>query len=100
MSSEIGPEQVYAPSEDVVSREIEGELILVPIAAGVGDMEDSIFTLNETGRAIWQRLDGQHTLGQITAELAAEYDAPPARIESDVMGLVAELLKRRMIVSK
>ncbi len=88
---------VYIPTETIVAREIEGELLIVPIAAGIGDLEDELFSLNETGRDIWRRLDGQHTLSAIAAELAQEYDAPPAEIEQDVRGLAAELLKRKMV---
>jgi len=89
---------VYGPSEDVVARDIEGELIIVPLTAGIGDMEDALFTLNETGRAIWDRLDGQLSLRQIAAGLAEAYEAPPAEIEQDVIGLVGELVSRRMLV--
>lgn len=98
--AEISLDTVYAPSEDVVAREIEGELILVPIAAGVGDVDDAIFTFNEVGREIWRRLDGVRTLRQTAAELVALYDAPPATIEADLTGLVAELHRRRMIVKR
>ena len=90
---------IYIPSDEIVAREIEGELIIVPLAAGIGDMEDELYSLNETGREVWQRLDGQHTLAQIVAELAEEYDEPPVEIERDVQGLVAELLKRRMLAA-
>ncbi len=88
----------YARSEDVVSREIEGELILVPIVAGVGDMEDNLFTLNETGRSLWQKLDGKRTLGEVVDELSREYEAPAGSIEKDAIGLVEALLERRMVV--
>jgi hypothetical protein len=30
----------YIPSEDVISRDIEGELIIVPLTSGVGGTED------------------------------------------------------------
>ncbi len=90
---------IYIPSDEIVAREIEGELIIVPLAAGIGDMEDELYSLNETGREVWQRLDGQHTLAQIAAELSEEYAEPPVEIEKDVQGLVAELLKRRMLVA-
>ncbi len=89
---------IYAPSDDIVAREIEGELIIVPLVAGIGDLEDELYTLNETGRAIWARLDGQTSLGEIATALAAEYDAPPTEIERDVLGLVQELARRRMLV--
>lgn len=89
---------IFSPSEDIVAREIEGELIIVPLAAGIGDMEDELYTLNDTGRVIWSRLDGQASLRQIAADLAAEYDAPVAEIERDVLGLVQELARRRILV--
>ena len=44
--------------EGVVAREIEGELILAPLAVGVGDVKDALYTLNGTRQAIWKRLDG------------------------------------------
>lgn len=89
---------ICAPSEDVVAREIEGELIIVPLAAGIGDMEDELYTLNDTGKAIWGKLDGTRTLAQIAAELADEYAAPAAEIERDVVGLTTELARRKMLV--
>ncbi len=88
---------IYIPSDEIVAREIEGELIIVPLAAGIGDMEDELYSLNETGREVWRRLDGQRSLSQIAAEMAEEYDELPVEIEKDVQGLVAELLKRRML---
>lgn len=91
---------VCIPSEDVVSREIEGELIIVPIASGIGDLEDELYTLNETGRAIWQQLDGKRTLHEVAADLATQYSAPPDQITRDVLGLAVELVKRKILVCR
>lgn len=88
----------YIPSENIVAREIQGELIIVPITSGVGDLEDDIFTLNETGRAIWDKLDGKKTLKDIARQLSAEFAAPSLEIQKDVLGLSQELLKRKMLV--
>jgi hypothetical protein len=98
MVPEISLNGVYAISEDVVAREIEGELIIVPLVADIGDMEDELYTLNETGRDIWERLDGRRRLQEVVRELCAEYQAEPGRIEVDVLGLVTELVRRRMLV--
>lgn len=98
MVTKIQMDGVYAPSEDVVAREIAGELIIVPLAAGIGDMEDELYTLNETGRAIWSRLDGIQDLRAVIEALAQEYDAPRREIEQDVLGLVGELVRQRMLV--
>ncbi len=88
----------YAPSDDVVARDSEGELVIVPIASGIGDLEDEIYTLNETGRAIWRHLDGQRPLQQVVDDLSLRFQAAPGEIEQDVAGLVGELVRRRMLV--
>ena len=98
MVATISFEAVFVPSEDIVAREIEGELIIVPLVAGIGDMEDELFTLNDTGKAVWKRLDGQKNLGDVIADLAQIYEAEPDEIKNDVIGLVEELVKRRMLV--
>lgn len=100
METTITPESVCVPSEDVVSREIEGELIIVPIASGIGDMEDELYTLNETGRAIWQRLDGKRTLREVAADLTENFNDPLDQITRDVLGIAGELVKRGILVCR
>jgi hypothetical protein len=95
---EINLDAICVPSEEVVAREIEGELIIVPLAAGIGDMEDELYTLNETGKVIWSRLNGTRSLRQIASELASEYEAPATDIERDVIGLISELARRKMVI--
>ncbi len=95
----VSLEKVYSVSEDVVAREIEGEIIIVPLVAGIGDLEDELFTLNETGKAIWDKLDGRRRLIDVIQELSAEYQAAPGEMETDVLGLTAELLRRGMLVA-
>lgn len=96
----VTPESILARSDDIVSREIEGELIIVPIASGIGDMEDELYTLNETGRSIWERIDGKCSLRNIAADLSGEYSASPDIITRDVLGLAGELVKRKILVIK
>ena len=98
MEKKIEIDASYVPSEDIVAREIEGELIIVPLVSGIGDMEDELFTLNETGKAIWNRLDSQKSLKVLVEELSEEFEDPSDEIEKDVIGLVGELLKRGMVV--
>lgn len=98
MKKNIGMDMVFAHSNDVVAREIDGMLIIVPLAAGVGDMEDDLFSMNETGTAIWNMLNGGKTMKELIASLKKEYVSGPDEITRDVIGIVEELLKRRMIV--
>ena len=95
---EITLDLVCMPSEDVVARIIEGELIIVPLVSGIGDMDDELYTMNGTGRAIWSRLDGEKSLQEIADELAGKFDTSPGVIERDLLGIIAELLSRNMVV--
>jgi len=88
----------YKPSENIVVREIEGELIIVPLVRGIGDMEDDIFSLNDEGKEIWKRLDGKSSLRQVSLDLQKKYTANQGTIEQDILGFVTELLSRKMLV--
>jgi len=99
MEAKVSLDSRYMPSEDVVARNIEGELIIVPLVAGIGDLEDELYTLNETGNAIWDRLDGKKKLKDVLAELSAEFEAPVGEIEKDLTGLVEELFRRKILVA-
>ena len=98
MQSAVSIETIYVPSEDIVAREIEGELIIVPIVAGIGDMEDSLFTLNETGKAVWDKLDGKRSLKDVIRELTDAFAAQAQEIEADVIGFMEEVVKRGIVV--
>jgi hypothetical protein len=91
-------ETIYEVSDDVVAREIEDELIIVPLVAGIGDLEDELFTLNDTGKAIWKQLDGSNSLDAIVTNLVQEYAADRDEILQDVMGLMDELVRRKMVI--
>ncbi len=87
----------YVPSEDVVAREIEDEFILVPLTSEIGEDEDELFSLNQIGRTIWKQLDRNKTLEDVVSELSNDFDGPKERIESDVLGFMAELFNRKMV---
>lgn len=90
--------KVYQISENVVARDLQGEFVIIPITSGVGEMEGEIFSLNETGRAIWEKLDGKASLKEVAEHLAHEFNATQGKLEKDCLGLVEELLKRKMLV--
>jgi hypothetical protein len=88
----------YKPSNDVVAREVMGKILIVPLISGIGDMEDEIYTLNETGRIIWDRLSRGQSVRSVIASLSGEFEAETCEIENDVTGLMKELIKRKMLV--
>jgi hypothetical protein len=99
MACEISPKAVYRISDDIVSREIEKELIIVPLTDGIGELDDGLYTLNETARAFWECVDGSASLGDIAVGLAERFEAPGEKILADVLGLAMELARLKMIVS-
>ena len=100
METQVTADTVCVPSEDVVVREIEGDMIIVPLVAGIGDTDDELYTLNETGKAIWKKLDGQKSLEHISAELTDEFSSPAGEIKTDVLGFAMEMVQRRILAVK
>ncbi len=80
----------FARNEDVVTREILGETLLVPIRADIADMRH-IFALNETGAWIWQHLDGATPLAAVRDALSRAFEVEPDAAGHDVLELVDEL---------
>jgi len=98
MKEQLNIDKIYKTSPDVIAREIEGELILVPLVAGIGDVDDELFTLNDTGRYIWEKLDGSNSLENILITLNDEFEADIEELRQDLLGFVAELVKRKMVI--
>jgi len=98
METKIDLDSVYLPSEDVVARDVQGEFLIIPITSGVSESDEGIFSLNETGRAIWDKLDGRRSLRDVVVLLSSEFEASGEEIEKDVLGLTEELLKRRILI--
>ncbi|MHA6345999.1 pyrroloquinoline quinone biosynthesis peptide chaperone PqqD [Roseivivax sp. CAU 1761] len=54
-------------------------------------------TLDQIGHAILAELDGKRSFGEITAALAAKYDAPEEAIAKDSAGFLGALRERRFL---
>ena len=83
-------------SESIVFRKIAGEYILIPLAASTADVS-SIFNLNETGAAIWEKLDGKKSLKDIIAEIQGEYEVEDYRLEKDIISFIDEMISAKLI---
>jgi len=91
-------QRVWAKSTDIVEREIGGEILIIPLVSGVGDLEDELFSVNETGREIWARIDGERTVAQIVQELQEQFADEEELIRTDVLGFLNELIDRSFVV--
>jgi hypothetical protein len=98
MELSIDLNSIYKLSEDLVARDVQGEFVIIPITSGIGDLDDEIFSLNNFGRSVWDKLDGKSSLKDIAGVLAMEFEGALTEIEEDLCGFLEELLKRKMLV--
>jgi hypothetical protein len=78
--------------DGVVQREVAGEVFLVPIRGHLVDMQE-LFVLNETGRWIWERLEGAFSLADLMSGMVAEFEVDEATASRDIEGFVGNLVE-------
>ena len=86
----LEPNSVYVHSESLVTRDLAGEKIIVPVRGKVGDL-NSIYTVNAVANDIWNLLDGKRTVSDIISQLEQEYEIDIATLASDVTRTIGEL---------
>jgi len=74
----------FIKESDLVTRCVAGETIIVPVRAHVAEL-DSIFTLNEVGTLIWERIDGRTQVGQIAEAICRAYQIALEEAGKDVV---------------
>ena len=79
------------PSTQVLIQEVGGEAVLLDLA------RERYFGLDPVGTRIWALLAPAPVLEQVHASLCAEFDADPARIETDLLALVQQLAEAGLV---
>jgi len=95
-AGELSWETVLTKREEIVSREIAGETILVPIRGKLVDLQ-RIFSVNPVGAYIWRQLDGQKTLAEVRDGVLETFEVETQRAEADLREFIAELLVAELI---
>ncbi|MCP4372838.1 MAG: hypothetical protein GY797_32750, partial [Deltaproteobacteria bacterium] len=54
---DVNLSSVYKVIDNVITKIIEDELVIVTMNDGISDVDSSIFTLNPTGKVVWEKLD-------------------------------------------
>jgi hypothetical protein len=93
---DVDSQTVFERDGEYASREVAGEMILVPIRSGSGDV-DSIFTLNEVGAVVWRELGQRRTVQQILESVTSEFETTPEQAEADVLEFLQALEERSLI---
>jgi hypothetical protein len=88
--------QEISKSENVVSRVVADEAIVVPIRRGVADM-DSIFTFNEAGTALWNMIEARCSTEEMSEFLRKEYGLTAERAAADTERFIADLATAGLI---
>jgi len=83
-------DKCFVKENDLVTRDVAGEKIIVPIKGHVGDLE-GVFTLNELGATIWKLINGQTTARELAEAVRNEYDVGAAEAEKDVVDFLHSL---------
>jgi hypothetical protein len=71
--------------ESVLTREIDGELVLLDLRS------ETYFGLDDIGARFWAAFAGHGTLHEARRALLDQFDVDPARLERDLAKLLGEL---------
>jgi peroxiredoxin len=74
---------------DVATVELDGEMVLARIPAGMSHLQT--FALNQTASIVWQCFDGSGTLDEIVTDVADAFGADVDVVSADVLALAREL---------
>ena len=79
--------------EDVASKVIDGEAIIINLANGV------YYSMDKVGALVWDLLQAGHTLEEVIVGVTGRYDVARDQAESNVQDLVLELVQENLMVS-
>jgi len=86
----------FIKGKDLVTRDVAGETIIVPIKNKVGDL-DSIYTLNEVGTLIWGLIDGKKSVSEIAEAICKTYEVKPEDAAKDTLEFLNTLKEAGLI---
>ena len=87
---------VLRKNPNMVTRQIDDELILLPIYKNSQEI-NCIYSLNKVASRIWNLIDGKKTSAQIKARLLKEFDATPREVDKKINAFVKELKEIKAI---
>jgi len=90
---------VYARNENVVTRKVGEDVVVVPIRHNVGDL-DSVYTFNEVAARVWSLVDGERPSGAQLDAVCDEFDVARDVAERDLEELLASLESAGLIARK
>ena len=86
----------FIRNREVVSRQIEGELVIVPIRRGVGDL-NSLYTLNSVGSILWEFMTEGHTVPEMVNRICDEFEVTSMQAQADIQEFLGSMLEEKLI---
>lgn len=74
---------IYNKKENLVTKLIGNETVIVPINNNVADM-DKVFTLNPVASFIWEQLDGRKNTTEILGLILKNFNINKEQAEKDL----------------
>lgn len=73
-----------------VTREVGNELVLVPLTGNVAQMNE-LFTMNETGKFIWENISDETTIDELAEKMVEAFDVSPEIAKRDISGFLEKM---------
>ncbi len=86
----------YKQKENIVTRKVAGEVLLVPVKGKLADMQQ-LFSLNETAEVIWQCLKNEQTEDDLVRKVMDTFNVEESTAKADVRELLERMLKRELV---
>jgi len=80
----------------VVYREVQGELILIPVRPQ-RKVERQFYTLEDVGRRIWKLLDGRRRCREIIERITKEFEVREEQAQEETLAFLEQLRKEGLI---
>ena len=87
-----GDVRMFKANPNFLLREVAGEAVLVPVGEA-GIFENSMISLNETCRFLWQLFQEPRSVEDVIAEAKEEYSDPDGEMEQGIIDFIREYLK-------
>ena len=84
--------RMFKANPDFLLRNVAGEAVLVPVGEA-GIFENSVISLNETCRFLWQLFQEPRTVEDVIAEARKEYSDPDGEMEQGIYDFIREYLQ-------
>ena len=81
---------ILKKNNNMVSRQIGEETVLLPICKGTKDM-NCIYTLNKPAARVWELINGKRDLVAIKKNILEEFDVKSDQLDKLMAGLLKDL---------